>query len=69
MMAVDRDQAEAAKWYRKAAEHGLAEAQFRLSLCYDLDSGVVEDKAEAVEWYMKAAEHGLADAMVWLKTK
>ena len=62
------DSAEAVKWYRKAAEQGLAYAQCKLGLMYKDGIGVAEDSAEAVKWYRKAAEQGLADAQGWLST-
>src|SRR5262249_39385039 len=52
------DAAEAAKWYRKAADSGLAKAQFRLGRLYDLGQGVAEDPAQAIAWYRKAADQG-----------
>ena len=57
---MPEDDAEAVKWYRKAAEQGLASAQCYLGLRYDFGKGVPEDDAEAVKWYRKAAEQGLA---------
>ena len=59
---VPKDEAEAAKWYRKAAEKGLASAQHNLGLCYDNGEGVPKDEAEAAKWYRKAAEQGYAEA-------
>jgi TPR repeat protein len=59
---VPKDDAEAVKWYRKAAEQGLAEAQYNLGVMYDEGEGVPKDDAEAVKWYRKAAEQGLAEA-------
>jgi TPR repeat protein len=59
---VPEDVAEAAKWYRMAAEQGLASAQFNLGLSYVSGEGVPEDVAEAVKWYRMAAEQGLAEA-------
>ena len=53
---------EAAKWYRKAAEQGHAEAQLWLGNCYYLGEGVPKDEAEAERWWRKAAEQGQADA-------
>jgi TPR repeat protein len=60
--SVVRDQAEAAKWYRKAAEQNLAVAQNSLGFCYDKGEGVAEDRVEAVKWYRKAAEQNDAAA-------
>ena len=51
-----KDQAEAVKWYRKAAEQNLAKAQYNLGVCYAHGEGVVKDQVEAVKWYRKAAE-------------
>ena len=56
------DDAEAVKWYRKAAEQGHESAQFNLGVMYDNGEGVTEDDAEAVKWYRKAAEQGYDSA-------
>src|SRR5437879_5366095 len=53
---------EAAKWYRLAAEHGHAAAQYSLADFYEHGSGVREDQAEAAKWYRRAAEKGHAAA-------
>ena len=57
-----QDYAEAAKWYRLAAEQGHAKAQFKLGVMYDNGQGVTQDDAEALQWYRKAAEQGYAKA-------
>jgi TPR repeat protein len=54
--------AEAAAWFRAAAEQGLAEAQDELGDCFYYGNGVDEDDAQAVGWYRKAAEQGHATA-------
>eukprot|EP01052_Picozoa_sp_SAG31_P015483 SAG31_NODE_996_length_10492_cov_4.648802_7_plen_238_part_00 len=59
---VAKDEAEAVRWFRKAAEQGHSDAQAMLGLCYDNGSGVAKDEAEAVRWYRKAAEQGDSDA-------
>lgn len=59
---VPKDYVEAVKWYRKAAEQGLAGAQFSLGDCYDKGVGVQQDMVEAMKWYRKAAEQGSAVA-------
>ena len=59
---ISVDYAEAVKWYRKAADQGLAKAQFNLGVMYDSGNGVPKDDAKAVEWYRKAADQGLAKA-------
>jgi len=48
---VKQDYAEAAKWYRKAAERGDARAQYNLGFMYLNGTGVPQDYAEAEKWY------------------
>lgn len=48
--------AEAAKWYRKAADHGVGGAQYQLGILYDQGNGVKEDAAEAARWFRKSAD-------------
>ena len=57
-----KDQVEAVKWYRKAAEQNLAEAQYNLGVCYYNGEGVAKDEVEAVKWFRKAAEQNYARA-------
>jgi uncharacterized protein len=52
---IPQNYAEAARWWRKAAEQGYAEAQFRLGL-------VAENPTEGAKWYRKAADQGHAEA-------
>lgn len=59
---VDKNYAEAVKWYRKAAEHGYAKAQCDLGTCYYEGHGVSKDYQEALKWYSKAAEQGDEEA-------
>ncbi|MCF7686947.1 MAG: lipase maturation factor family protein [Cephaloticoccus sp.] len=59
---VTRDGAEAAKWFRRAAELGQASAQFNLALILAQGDGVPKDVAQAMQWCRRAAEQGLADA-------
>ncbi len=54
--------AEATKWFRKAAEQGDVMAQYNLGIMYDVGRGVTQDYAEAVKWYGKAADQGDAKA-------
>jgi TPR repeat protein len=57
-----KDNADAERWYRRAAERGFAEAQNNLGLMYVLGRGVPQDDAEAVKWFRRAAEQGYAPA-------
>jgi len=56
------DSAQAAFWYRKAAEQGHMDAQHFLGFMYANGEGVRPDGQQAVFWYRKAAEQGDADA-------
>ena len=59
---VEKDYAEALRWYRKSAEQGDATAQNNLGNMYYWGYGVEKDYAEAVRWYRKSAEQGYATA-------
>jgi len=59
---VPQDYKEAVKWYRLAAEHGLAQAQYNFGLAYQKGQGVPQDYKEAVKWWRLAAEQGDAQA-------
>jgi TPR repeat protein len=61
---VTQDYAEAAKWFRKAAESGLQIAQHNIAVMYESGMGVTQDYAEAAKWYRKAAEHDFVDSML-----
>ncbi len=53
---VPQDDAEAVRWYRLAAEQGLALAQYSLGVRYASGQGVPQDHAEAVRWFRLALE-------------
>jgi TPR repeat protein len=68
---VVRDEVEAFKWCRKAADQGNVQAQYSLGYCYfncqlfpftPTMKGVTKDDAEAVKWWRKAAEQNNASA-------
>ena len=52
--------------WRRAAEQGLAQAQFAVGLAYYRGAGVLQDYAEARKWLRKAAEHGYPEAQFFL---
>jgi uncharacterized protein len=56
------DYAEAVKWFRLAAEQGVAQAQYNLGIIYLNGLGVPQDYAETAQWFRQAAEQGLAQA-------
>ena len=53
---VDRDRAQALRWYRTAAEHGHVLAALNTGVLYDSGSGVPRDAVAAAFWYRKAAD-------------
>jgi uncharacterized protein len=59
---VERDDTEAAEWYRKAAAQGHAKAQLALGILCEQGRGVSTDHGQAVNWYRKAALQGNAGA-------
>ena len=59
---VSKDEAEALKWYLKAAAQGHEKAQYNVGVCYDAGTGVAQDHEEAARWYRKAAQRGHAKA-------
>ena len=50
-MGVPEDDAEAVKWYRKAAEQGFAKSQHNLGVMYDKGTRVPQNHAALVKWY------------------
>ncbi len=61
-MGVPQDYAEAAKWYRKAAENGYAPAQIYLGLMHSRGLGGPQDFVQAHMWFKLAASGGYATA-------
>jgi high-affinity iron transporter len=59
---VVKDELEASKWYRKAAEQGDANAQSSLGFMYATGNGVVKDELEAYKWSLLAGLQGEEDA-------
>ena len=66
-LGVAKDEAEAVRWFRKAAEQNLAKAQYNLGVCYAEGQGVVVDGEAAAKWLHKAADQNLAEALTWLR--
>ena len=61
---VPENDAEAVKWYRRAADQGVAYAQYNLGLMYLKGRGVPKNDAEAVKWFRRAADQGYAEAQL-----
>lgn len=63
---VDKDYAEAVKWFRLAATQGHIRAQYFLGVLYSTGDGVTKNDAEAVKWFRFAATQGHAMAQYFL---
>ena len=59
---VKQNEAEALKWFLKAADQGYSFAQCNLGIYYANGIGVTRDQVEAAKWLRKAAEQGDAPA-------
>ena len=68
-LRVPKDDVEATRWFRMAAEQGNMFAQNVLGTHYARGIGVSEDDAEAVQWYLLAAEQGHLGAQEFLGAK
>lgn len=63
---VPKDEAEAVKYFQKAALQGHAGAQFAIGCCCLRGIGISKNAEEAVSWYKKAAEQEHANAQFYL---
>jgi TonB family protein len=61
-----QDYAEAASWYRKAADANYAPAMVELGKLYETGRGVDQDLVEAARWYRLSAEAGDGAGMAGL---
>ncbi len=53
---------EAASWFERAAEAGLADSQYNLALLYEHGLGIEQDLSRAYQWYIRAAKLGVKEA-------
>ncbi len=60
---LDKDPAQALKWYKQAAEQGFSLAMTALGHIYREGDGVDQNYVTSLNWYQKAAEAGDIDAM------
>lgn len=59
---VNRDDAESARWFRKAADQGHAKAQFEIAERLRYGRGVKESPSQARSYYQLAADQGIPAA-------
>jgi len=60
---LPQDNEQAAYWLNRAAEQGLAPAQYRLGTMFEKGLGVPENPTKARTWYERAAAQGNVKAM------
>lgn len=65
---VQQDYAQAAVWFRKAAEQGNFGGEAMLALLYRDGLGVKQDEAQAAVWFRKAADQDFPSAQLELGT-
>jgi hypothetical protein len=65
---VAKDEIEAVKWYRQAAEKNVADAQYNLGVCQLKGLGVAKDEVEGYKWVLLAARQGNQNALNILST-
>jgi hypothetical protein len=57
-----KNEAEAVRWYLKAAEQGERNASYSLGIMYGMGRGVRQDLIASADWFMRAAQQGHAEA-------
>jgi len=57
-----KDVSAAFKWFRKAAEQGHPQAQYKIAAAYHFGKGIAVDPELAVLWYRRAAGQGVGEA-------
>jgi TPR repeat protein len=58
---VAKNEANAARMFRLAAQQSLPEAEYNLAVMYDLGAGLPQDYAQARHWYERAADDNEGD--------
>ena len=62
LLGVRQDATEAARWYFRAADRGVATAQHTLGVAYAKGEGVPQNDVEAARWLRLAADQGHTQA-------
>lgn len=57
-IGVEKSDAEAVKWFLKAADQGYADAQYNVGVAYGKGNIIEKNDSKSVEFYLKAAEQG-----------
>lgn len=61
-LGVDKDEAEALVWYRRAADQGSAIGMYYTGRAYEAGQGVDRDLEQAKAWYHRASDGGSSEA-------
>jgi hypothetical protein len=61
-IGTPKNETEAFKWYKKAADKDVSLAQYNLGVLYQKGIGVEKNEAEALTWFTKSADQGNAEA-------
>lgn len=64
LLAHNKENGEALKWFMAAAKRNHAKAMNSVGFMHEEGRGTLQDHKEAAEWYARAALRGNADAMV-----
>jgi localization factor PodJL len=56
------DYSTAAKWFRNASDHGVADSQYNLGVLYARGIGIEQNLTEAYKWFALAAREGDKEA-------
>jgi localization factor PodJL len=59
---VEKNYAEAARWFRSASDLGFVDSQFNLAVLYERGAGVQQSLTDAYKWYAIAAKGGDKEA-------
>ena len=62
----DEELTQSVYWFRKSAEQGYSEAEYRLGQAYASGRGVRNDSKAAFYWFRRAAQNGAVNAQFWL---
>lgn len=67
-ISVKKNTKKAVKWYKKAADHGYAKAQYKLGVLYSSSSSsdIEQNWQTAAYWFKKASDQGYAKAQFQL---
>ena len=66
LLGMNKNYAEALKWYHKAADKGDILAQFCIGMMYMSGQGVEKSESEALKWLRKSADQGDKNAQTIL---